>query len=30
MVEDGLLLNEPDRFEDLMESCRRIVGKANR
>lgn len=30
MVEDGLFLNEPYRFEDLMEGCRRIVGKANR
>ncbi|MEX0802343.1 MAG: nucleotidyl transferase AbiEii/AbiGii toxin family protein [Candidatus Binatia bacterium] len=29
MVEDGLLLNDPDRFEDLMESCRRIAQKAN-
>jgi len=29
MVEDGLLLNDPDRFEDLMESCRQIAKKAN-
>lgn len=29
MVEDGLLLNDPDRFEHLMESCRQIAKKAN-
>jgi hypothetical protein len=30
MVEDGLLLNDPETFEALMEKCRHIEEKANR
>jgi hypothetical protein len=30
MVDDGLLLSDPETFEALMERCRRIQDKANR